>query len=53
MKEANKDQMGILQSSEELDKKMKEMETRIRQEAVQKEKELEEARIKLDEERQA
>ena len=32
---------------------MKEMETRIRQEAVQKEKELEEARIKLDEERQA
>ncbi len=33
MKEANKDQMGILQTSEELDRKMKEMEAKIRQEA--------------------
>jgi hypothetical protein len=30
MKEANKDQMGILQSSDEFDQKMKEMEEKMK-----------------------
>jgi len=51
MKEANRDAMGMLQTDEEFDKKMKEMEEKIKQEQAAREEELRKVQEKLEQER--
>lgn len=51
MKEANRDAMGMLQTDEEFDKKMKEMEEKIKQEQAAREEELRRVQEKLEQER--
>jgi hypothetical protein len=53
MKEANRDAMGMLQTDEDFDQKMKEMEEKIRKEQEAKEAEIKLASEKLEQERQA